>query len=82
MLEKKTAERLLIELRDKLPAHAEAVLPEVVQTSTMTTIYHDAVNALLALGYKLAEAKQMVNHVIHPEASCEEVIRLALQVAK
>jgi len=74
---KKTAERLLIELRDKLPAHAAAFAAPI--TPAEPSAYYDAVNALLTLGYKLTEAKQLVQAVTRPEATCEELIKLALQ---
>lgn len=78
---KKTADRLLIELRDKLPGHA-AILPGNTAAAPESSAYHDAVNALIALGYKLAEAKQLVQSVLQPQFSCEELIRLALQAAR
>jgi Holliday junction DNA helicase RuvA len=79
---KKTAERLLIELRDKLPAYQTATLPGNSVNVTEPSAYHDAVNALMTLGYKLVEAKQLVHAVAEPQASCEELIRLALQAAR
>jgi len=78
---KKTAERLLMELRDKMPAY-EAVLPGNKMPAAEPSAYHDAVNALMALGYKLIEAKQLVQAVAQPQASCEELIKLALQAAR
>jgi Holliday junction DNA helicase RuvA len=82
---KKTAERLLIDLRDRLPTLLEGilVLPGANQPATReSSVYHDAVNALQALGYKLAEAKQLVQSVSEPQNSCEDLIRLALQSAR
>lgn len=83
---KKTAERLLIELRDRLPAlFTETPALMDINTKpllTHSTAFHDAVNALLALGYKLAEAKQLVQAIQQPELSCEDMIRLALQNAR
>ncbi|MFI4954742.1 MAG: Holliday junction branch migration protein RuvA [Gammaproteobacteria bacterium] len=83
---KKTAERLLIELRDRLPALFSET-PSFADVNIQTHVshssaFHDAVNALISLGYKLAEAKQLVQAVLQPELSCEELIRLALQNAK
>ena len=84
---KKTAERMLIELRDRLPAlfseqPAFADISSQSPVKSNSSAYHDAVNALLSLGYKLAEAKQLVQSVLQPDASCEELIRLALQTAR
>ena len=78
---------MLIELRDRLPAlfseqPAFADISSQSPVKSNSSAYHDAVNALLSLGYKLAEAKQLVQSVLQPDASCEELIRLALQTAR
>lgn len=77
---KKTAERIIIELRDKLDAFAPAVgvtmpggLPRPVGAAS------EATHALGALGYKPQEAGRMVRGVAKPGMSAEEIIRLALQ---
>ena len=77
---KKTAERIIIELRDKLDdiyvggssAPADGV---PAQGSAIS----EAVTALSALGYKPQEASRMVRLVAVPDMSVEEIIRLALQ---
>lgn len=83
---KKTAERLLIEIRDRLPTLFQGIplLPGATESAAQkeSSAYHDAVNALQALGYKLAEAKQLVQSVVQPELGCEDLIRLALQSAR
>lgn len=77
---KKTAERLVIELKDRLPDN----LPESGGTkqqifSTLATPAQEAMSALCALGYKQQEANKMVQ-AINPEGkSCEDIIRQALQ---
>ena len=60
-LGKKTAERIVLELRDKLPAldslaGGSSTHPQ--STTTMTGHSQDALLALLALGYKSAEAQK------------------------
>ena len=77
---KKTAERIIIELRDKLddiPASgaAAAVGSPGVPGNSMS----EATKALNALGYKPQEASSMVRKVAVPDMSVEEIIRLALQ---
>jgi len=80
---KKTAERLLIEMRDKLkewlgpeasPAAGSATLAPV------TNIVADAEGALIALGYKPQEASRMVVAVKDDSIqSSEDLIRRALK---
>jgi Holliday junction DNA helicase RuvA len=76
---KKTAERIIIELRDKmndLPAR----LPGVAGAATSTSgAIAEASSALRALGYKPAEVNRMVREVVEPEMAAEEIIRKALQ---
>lgn len=84
---KKTAERLIIELKDKLkelvPVASESTqsgsLP--VSTPTVDSPVEDAVSALIALGYKPQEASKMVRAVETSGHSSEEIIRQALQGA-
>jgi holliday junction DNA helicase RuvA len=52
---KKTAERLVLELRDKLPKTAPASVTEV---SALTTVEEDVLSALLNLGYQRAAAEK------------------------
>lgn len=73
---KKTAERLVIDMRDRLKD--EVVLPVVPMAASAEK---EAITALIALGYKPQEASRMVSQVKTPDASCEMIIRLALQGA-
>jgi len=83
---KKTAERLLVEMRDKLKdwlGHAEAmageVLPGILPTPVTDTVA-DAEGALIALGYKAQEASRMVAAVNDAGVEgSEELIRRALK---
>jgi Holliday junction DNA helicase RuvA len=72
---KKTAERLVIEMRDRFKD--EVVSPVAVVESAEK----EAVSALIALGYKPQEASRMVSKVSTADATCETLIRLALQGA-
>jgi Holliday junction DNA helicase RuvA len=78
---KKTAERLVLELRDRLGKIFGATpdLPQVEGADRHAVA--DAYGALLALGYKDAEAARMLRQVGRPGAGSEELIRLALQFA-
>ncbi len=77
---KKTAERIIIELRDRLDdlppgAGLTSGGAEVVAGNAVS----EATNALVALGFKPQEAARMARAVARPDMSVEEVIRHALQ---
>ena len=79
---KKTAERLMIEMRDRLSdwqpsSHATSSAQSPAQQRRMVS--KEAINALLALGYKLPEATRLIG-AVDDEAtdSVETLIRLAL----
>ena len=76
---KKTAERLIIELRDRLELPAEAVTAATMTPAAPTSPVEDAVSALIGLGYKPQEASQMVRTLETANLSSEEIIRSALQ---
>ena len=79
---KKTAERLIIELRDRLSKNAAAVLPGVSSVAGLKVESNpvaDAVSALTSLGYKAHEASQMVRIVETEGLTTEEIIKAALQ---
>jgi Holliday junction DNA helicase RuvA len=81
---KKTAERLLVEMRDRLKTWsdetplASGVEPATDQTGPGDAI-KDAVSALVALGYKPQEASRMVRSVDCKDLPSEQIIRQALQ---
>jgi len=81
---KKTAERLVIEMRDRLPKESEG---NGSGQSTSATYIHsanpkqEAVSALCALGYKPQDASKMVQNIPQQDKSCEDIIKLALQGA-
>lgn len=80
---KKTAERMIVELRDKIGAgealEATAGAPEALPEDLKL---RDAVLALIALGYKRADAEKMVLDVAKApgagEHSVEDIIRKSL----
>jgi Holliday junction DNA helicase RuvA len=77
---KKTAERIIVELRDKLdavPAGDGNALPGAKPVAGGAA--GEAINALQALGYKAQEASRMVRSVAEPGMAVEQIIRSALQ---
>jgi len=80
---KKTAERLIIEMRDRLDKLDISSSETPVISSTTAAVDHsplaDAVSALISLGYKPVDANKMVRSVDATDKSSEEIIRLALQ---
>jgi Holliday junction DNA helicase RuvA len=86
---KKTAERLIIELRDKVGKGfgSTPASPSIPSSETAAiddegmTKFQDAIAALTALGYKITEADKSVNRAITklgPAATVEEIIKTAL----
>lgn len=73
---KKTAERLVIEMRDRLPGD-DLSLP-TAQGSGSSTL-QDAISALIALGYKPQQASRMVSQINTEGKTSEAVIKEALQ---
>jgi Holliday junction DNA helicase RuvA len=82
---KKTAERLIVEMRDrleKLGLSTDAVSLSSAPAGTVeTSPVADAVSALTALGYKPNEASRMVRTIETEGLSSEEIIRAALKGA-
>lgn len=81
---KKTAERLIVELRDKLsddivPVSEDSAGASSVSTGHQPSPVSDAVSALTALGYKAQEASRMVRAVDAAGLETEAIIRAALQ---
>jgi Holliday junction DNA helicase RuvA len=80
---KKTAERLIIEMRDKVSNwHQGPLTPELTATKgapNKNQATQDAVSALIALGYKPQEASRAVAKVDDGTLASEEIIRRALR---
>jgi len=73
----KTAERLIIEMRDRI-----ARLPAVPGQARLTagpTARSEAVDALIALGYKPKEVNKLIGSMDVENSSAEDIIRLALK---
>jgi len=81
---KKTAERLVVEMRDRLSHLSEDFTDEQVNLTQTSTVggsneTSDAIGALVSLGYKQQEADRMVRLVETAGRMSEEIIRDALK---
>lgn len=77
---KKTAERLVVELKDRLDKDDAIKLPGMLaKVDTQASPVNDAVSALISLGYKAQQASQMIRSLDVEGKSTEEIIRAALQ---
>ncbi|MDD4914875.1 MAG: Holliday junction branch migration protein RuvA [Methylococcales bacterium] len=79
----KTAERLIIEMRGRLPAADQPVMASAPGSggASLASPRQEAVTALCALGYKPQDAQRMVQAIATEDKSCEDIIRLALRGA-
>ncbi len=81
---KKTAERLIVEMRDRLKDVAPAgptALPAGAPLLQASDARGDAESALIALGYKAQEVARMIKAVANDDMSSEDIIRAALKGA-
>lgn len=82
---KKTAERLIIEMRDRIGElrldPTTVVLPGSRTDTPAVNPLDDAISALVALGYKLPEASRMVRAIESEGMTSEAIIRQALQAS-
>lgn len=79
---KKTAERLVIEMRDRLKDWDAPSILQPMATGTgvsKSSATQEAVSALVALGYKPQDASKVISQVETAEQTAEELIRLALR---
>ncbi|MBN8726589.1 MAG: Holliday junction branch migration protein RuvA [Xanthomonadales bacterium] len=76
---KKTAERMVVELRDRVDGFAAA--PAGQAAAIPADPAAEAAIALQALGYKPAEVTRLVREAAAPGASAEDIIRKALKAA-
>jgi len=78
---KKTAERLIIEMRDRLKdiSGAMGLKPVVSAAAKLAGAKDEAAEALVSLGYKPAEAEKMIRGLDTDGLNTEQIIKLALQ---
>jgi Holliday junction DNA helicase RuvA len=74
---RKTAERLLVEMADRLPDIGDGPLAAVNGSGAAA----EAEGALLALGYKPGEVARMLQHLDQAALTTEELIKEALRQA-
>jgi len=85
---KKTAERLVLEMKDRLkdwgndlftPFSDNAVIEPMSDATIANNAADDAVSALVVLGYKLPQAQKAVKSVSKPDMSTEVLIKESLK---
>ena len=80
---KKTAERLVVEMKDRFKAGWQDLFSTMdvdeISFATLTGAREEALEALLALGYKQKEALKALSKVKTADSSSEELIKSALQ---
>lgn len=85
---KKTAERLVVEMKDRLKGwgagdlftpFTDAAPTDSTPQSAQSSVEEEAVSALLALGYKPTQASKVVSQVMTTDMSSEQLIREALK---
>ncbi|MGL5281542.1 MAG: Holliday junction branch migration protein RuvA [Plesiomonas shigelloides] len=89
---KKTAERLIVEMKDRFKGMATfdlftpaddlaGAVAQSAQVVKQADVEEEAASALVALGYKPQEASRMISKVATEGADCETLIRNALRAA-
>ena len=73
---KKTAERLVVEMKDKISEISDE--QHNLQDSGVKSAVAEAINALVNLGYKTKDAKNILDKIDSEELSVEDLIRQAL----
>ncbi len=76
---KKTAERLIIEMRDKVDV--APISPGGTRITVESSPKSEAVDALVALGYKVNEVNKLIGTMNVEGQSAEDIIRQALKQA-
>lgn len=85
---KKTAERLVVEMKDRLKGWGAGDLftpadeiesMDASGQAVSGNVEEEAISALLVLGYKPTQASKVVSQVSKPDMTCESVIREALK---
>ena len=77
---KKTAERLVVEMKDRLQQLPHSSSTHEKQFVSVVREQDEAIKALESLGYKLQEAAKAVNKIDDGSKTCEQLIRQALQI--
>jgi len=77
---KKTAARMVLELKDKLKSAVPAIHAPLSGLSAASDIIEDVISALVNLGYKRPQAEETVRKIrqARPDLGVEELVREAL----
>ena len=77
----KTAERIIVDLRDKIKADTSALS---IQTPALSAVFDEALAALVMLGYKKPEAQKALKKLFESEPALrvEAAIKKALAIMK
>ena len=77
----KTAERIIVDLRDKIKTDTSALS---IQTPALSAVFDEALAALVMLGYKKPEAQKALKKLFDSEPSLrvEAAIKKALAIMK
>jgi Holliday junction DNA helicase RuvA len=80
---RKTAERLILDLRERVEQMVTAGIgvSPVTPGPAPTTAEHEALDALAALGYKPAEARRLIEQATPAGSTTAELLRAALKLA-
>ena len=72
---KKTAERIVLELKDRIDTNVEL---EIENINTVSSGYDEAIEALISLGYSRFEIEKSIRNLNIENMEVEEIIRIAL----
>ena len=79
-LGKKSADRLIVELRDKVPKEEITFSSEEAVESGSSLAVEEAMEALVSLGYSAIEAKRWIRSIPnYEEKTAEDLLRLSLK---
>ena len=76
----KTAQRMILELKDKFSAKDIFVLPDMDEGSKSVSHTGDAIDALSELGYARMDAMEVVKNVYTEGMEVEEILKKALKI--
>ncbi len=77
----KTAQKIILDLRDKVLKLPFDDIGDIVAPTTDSSTHNEAVEALIMLGFAKASCKKVVAEIVKssPTSSVEEIIRMALK---
>lgn len=76
---RKTAERLVIEMRDRIGTPVGGAVPASARMPRASDAVEDAISGLITLGYKPQEASRYVHEVDSAGMRSEDIIRVVLK---